>query len=84
MASSVLARVPLFSDLADAEIARVSAATRRRRYAKGSLIYASGAMGADFYIIESGRVTIQLTSERGEALTLRMLGLELRSRAEVA
>ncbi|MDQ6669660.1 MAG: Crp/Fnr family transcriptional regulator, partial [Chloroflexota bacterium] len=38
------------------------------------LIHASGAMGADFYIIKSGRVTIQLTSERGEALTLRLLG----------
>ena len=47
---------------------------RRRRYAKGKLIHASGAMGADFYIVESGRVTIQLPSEGGEALTLRLLG----------
>jgi CRP-like cAMP-binding protein len=74
MATSVLARLPLFADLADAEVDRVRAAMRRRRYAKGRLIHAAGAMGGDFYIIESGRVTIQLPSERGEALTLRLLG----------
>jgi CRP-like cAMP-binding protein len=31
-------------------------------------------MGGDFYIIESGRVAIQLPSEHGETLTLRLLG----------
>lgn len=74
MAKSVVAGLPVFSDLAEAEVETVSAAMRRRPYAKGSLIHASGAMGADFYIIESGRVAIQLPSERGEALTLRLLG----------
>ncbi|HEY8691428.1 MAG TPA: Crp/Fnr family transcriptional regulator [Chloroflexota bacterium] len=74
MASSVLTKVPLFADLSRAEIDGVSAILRRRRYSKGSLIHASGAMGADLYIIESGRVTIQLPSEVGEELTLRLLG----------
>lgn len=74
MQDSVLATLPLFADLTEAEVERVSAGMRRRRYARGSLIHASGAMGADFYIIDSGRVTIQLPSERGEALTLRLLG----------
>jgi CRP-like cAMP-binding protein len=64
----------LFADLSRVEIADVSEAIRRRRYAKGSLIHASGAMGADLYIIESGRVKIQLPSERGEELTLRLVG----------
>jgi len=73
MASAVLTRLPLFADLADAEIERVGAAMRRRRYAKGSLIHAAGAMGADLYVIESGRVIIQLPSESGEELTLRLL-----------
>jgi CRP-like cAMP-binding protein len=31
-------------------------------------------MGGDFFIIESGRIAIQLPSERGETLTLRLLG----------
>jgi CRP-like cAMP-binding protein len=74
VASSVLARLPLFCDLSATEIESASAALRRRRYKRGSLIHASGAMGADLYIIESGRVTIQLTSESGEAITLRLLG----------
>jgi CRP/FNR family transcriptional regulator, cyclic AMP receptor protein len=73
MADSVLARLPLFADLSPAEVEQVSAAMRRRRYARGSLIHAAGAMGADFYILEAGRVSIQLPSERGEALTLRLL-----------
>jgi CRP-like cAMP-binding protein len=74
MATSVLAGLPLFSDLAEAELERVRAAMRRRRYAKGTLIHAYGATGGDFYVIESGRVAIQLLSERGDALTLRLLG----------
>lgn len=74
MVSSVLASLPLFADLSAAEIEKSSAAMRRRRYAKGKLIHASGAMGGDLYIVESGRVTIQLPSEDGEALTVRLLG----------
>jgi CRP-like cAMP-binding protein len=73
MTTSVLAGLPLFSDLAAADIERVRAAMRSRRYTRGTLIHASGSMGGDFYIIESGRVAIQLPSERGEALTLRLL-----------
>lgn len=73
MAHSVLTGLPLFADLSDAEISSVRAAVRHRRYAKGSLIHASGAMGADLYVIESGRVTIQLPSEGGKALTLQLL-----------
>ncbi len=73
MVREVLAQLPLFADLPAAEIARVGGAMRRRRYPKGSLIHAAGAMGADLYIIASGRVIIQLPSERGEELTLRLL-----------
>jgi CRP-like cAMP-binding protein len=74
MATSVITGLPLFADLTEAEVERVSAAMRRRRFAKGTLIHASGATGGDFYVIESGRVAVQLPSERGEALTLRLLG----------
>ena len=74
MADSVLTRLPLFADLSEADVEHVRAAMRRRRYAKGSLIHASGAMGGDLYVIESGRVALQLPSERGDVLTLRLLG----------
>jgi CRP/FNR family transcriptional regulator, cyclic AMP receptor protein len=73
MVSSALSRVPLFADLSEAEIESVKAAIRRRRYSKGSLIHASGTMGGDLYVVESGRVTIQLPSERGEELALSLL-----------
>ena len=58
MADPVLARLPLFSELTEAEVETVGAFMRRRRYAKRSLIHAAGAMGADFYVIESGRVAV--------------------------
>lgn len=74
MTQSVLSGLPLFADLAEADVERVATAMRRRRYARGTLIHASGTMGGDFFVIESGRVAIQLPSERGEALTLRLLG----------
>lgn len=73
MASSVLTRLPLFASLTEAEIESVSAVMRRRRYSKGSLIHPSGTMGGDLYVIEDGRVTIQLPSEHGEELTVRLL-----------
>jgi CRP/FNR family transcriptional regulator, cyclic AMP receptor protein len=72
--SSILTKVPLFADLSLAEIDGLSRALRRRRYAKGSLVHAAGAMGGDLYIIELGRVAIQLPSDRGAELTLRLLG----------
>jgi CRP/FNR family cyclic AMP-dependent transcriptional regulator len=74
MPDSILRRVPLFADLSDSEIAALSSAFRRRRYTKGTLIHASGAMGADLYVIESGPVTITLPSEHGQELTLALLG----------
>jgi CRP/FNR family transcriptional regulator, cyclic AMP receptor protein len=74
MVNPMLARLPLFSELTEAEIETITVLMRRRRYAKRSLIHAAGAMGADFYIIESGRVKVQLATERGQALTLRLLG----------
>lgn len=70
----MLAKVPLFVDLSAAEIDCLSRVVRRRRYAKRSLIHASGAMGADMYFIESGRVVIQLPSDSGKELTLTLLG----------
>jgi CRP-like cAMP-binding protein len=73
MAQSVLTGLPLFADLTEAVVERMASTMRRRRYPRGTLIHASGAMGGDFFVVESGRVAIQLPSERGEALTLRLL-----------
>lgn len=69
----MLTRLPLFAELDGEEIERLGASMRSRRYPKGGLIHAAGAMGADLYVIESGRVKIGLPSERGEALALRLL-----------
>lgn len=68
-----LEHVLLFADLTSEQLGRLNGSMRRKRFGKGTLIHASGAMGADLFVIESGRVTIQLASDDGQALTVRML-----------
>jgi len=74
MIGLVLTNVPLFADFSRADLDALSRRLRPHRYAKGSLIHAAGAMGGDLYIIESGRVKLQLPSERGQELVFRLLG----------
>lgn len=73
MSQSTLTRLPLFSDLTAAELGSLTASFRRRRFPKGTVIHAADTMGTDLYVVESGRVAIQLLSEHGEPLTLRLL-----------
>ena len=68
-----LEHVRLFADLTAEQLERLNRSMRRKRFARGTLIHASGVMGADLFVIESGRVTIQLASDDGQALTVRML-----------
>jgi CRP/FNR family cyclic AMP-dependent transcriptional regulator len=73
MSSTILTKVPLFAGLAPDEIDHVAALVRRRRYPQGTLIHGAGTMGADLFVLESGRVTLQLPSDRGEELAMRLL-----------
>ncbi|HSE45850.1 MAG TPA: Crp/Fnr family transcriptional regulator [Gemmatimonadales bacterium] len=63
----------LFADLTAVQLGHLNGFMRRKRFAKGTLIHAAGVMGADLFLIEMGRVTIQLASDDGHALTVRML-----------
>ncbi len=47
---------------------------RRRRYAKGEVIVLQGEPDTNLYLIESGQVTLTVSSPEGRDLTLARLG----------
>jgi CRP-like cAMP-binding protein len=70
----MLADVPLFSTLEEAEQADLLSRLRKRRYRKGEMVFLRGDPGRDLYLIESGSVKICLTTADGKELTLALLG----------
>jgi CRP/FNR family cyclic AMP-dependent transcriptional regulator len=74
VSKEALAAVPLFRELAAAELELLAAATRRRRYKRGEVIFLEGDPGAGLCIIESGRVNIVLRGEDGRELVLNVYG----------
>jgi len=73
-ATDVLKKVPLFSDLADAELARFAEVTREREYPKNSVILFEDDPGDALYIVSSGQVKVVLIGEDGREVILSVLG----------
>jgi CRP-like cAMP-binding protein len=71
---NVLARIPLFADLSDAELGDLRACLRTVRYQRGETIFLQGDPGSGLYLIENGRVKITLTSAEGKEVILTLLG----------
>jgi len=74
--AAVLARVPIFSDLSDAELKFLSDRAVTRRHASGELIFSEGDECTGLYIVESGDVRIFKTSAGGreQVLTVEHAG----------
>lgn len=74
--ASLLARVPIFSDLSDAELKFLSDRAVNKRYAAGELIFGEGDPCSGLYIVESGAVRIFKTSAGGreQVLTVEQAG----------
>ena len=74
--ASVLARVPIFSDLSETELKFVSDRAVTRRYTAGELIFSEGDPCPGLYVIESGNVRIFTTSAGGreQVLTVEHAG----------
>jgi CRP-like cAMP-binding protein len=69
-----LAQVPLLAGLAPAELQTLAACLRPRHYRRGAPIFFQGDPGTGFYVIQSGRVKIALTSPDGREVVLTLLG----------
>lgn len=69
----MLATIPLFRDLADADLATVASSVRSRRYRRGDVIFHQGDPGDALYVIVGGRVKISSPSEAGVEAILATL-----------
>ena len=68
--ASVLARVPIFSGLSEAELKFVSDRAVTKRYLQGELIFSEGDSCAGLYVVENGNVRIFKTSAGGREQVL--------------
>ncbi len=73
-AADVLKRVPLFSDLAEADLERFAEVTREREYPKNSVILFEDDPGDALYVVSSGQVKVVLIGEDGREVILSVLG----------
>lgn len=73
-ANDVLKRVPLFSDLAEPELARFADVTREREYPRNSVILFEDDPGDALYIVSTGQVKVVLIGEDGREVILSVLG----------
>ncbi|MEK6769521.1 MAG: Crp/Fnr family transcriptional regulator [Gemmatimonadota bacterium] len=67
-------RVPLFTDLNEAELARFAEVTREREYPKNSVILFEDDPGDALYIVSTGQVKVVLIGEDGREVILSVLG----------
>jgi CRP/FNR family cyclic AMP-dependent transcriptional regulator len=72
-ATDVLRRVPLFSDLADPELARFGEVLREREYPKNSVILFEDDPGDALYVVRAGQVKVVLIGEDGREVILSVL-----------
>jgi len=73
-AAEVLRRVPLFSDLTEADLLRFADVTREREYPKNSVILFEDDPGDALYIVSTGQVKVVLIGEDGREVILSVLG----------
>ena len=73
-ATAVLEKVPLFSELAPAELQRVVEVARERTYPKNSVILFEDDPGDALYVVAQGQVKVVLIGEDGREVILSVLG----------
>ena len=74
MTSDVLAKIPLFAKLSAQELAELAGLLKSRHYPAHQPVVWLGEQGDDFYIVESGKVTVSTPDETGKEVTLGTLG----------
>ena len=73
-AAAVLQKVPLFSQLAPADLQRVVEVARERSYPKNSVILFEDDPGDALYVVAAGQVKVVLIGEDGREVILSVLG----------
>jgi serine phosphatase RsbU (regulator of sigma subunit) len=71
---SILARIPLFSDLPDGELQHLQSTLRVVYLERGEILFRDGDPGEHFYIVTAGELEILLGAGSAEELQLNRLG----------
>lgn len=71
---SLLADIPLFSELSGDEVARVARFTRERRLTRGEMLFQRGDRPHGFYFVVSGQVKLAVSSAQGSEKVVEIIG----------
>lgn len=71
---SLLADIPLFSELSEEEITRVARFTRDRRLGRGEMLFQRGDQPHGFYFVVSGQVKLAVSSAQGTEKVIEIIG----------
>lgn len=73
-AVAVLSSLALFADVDPTQLAAVAADATTRQLARGEVLFDEGQSSDQFYVVVSGHIRVLVSSERGDALVLNVLG----------
>ncbi|MEX0602796.1 MAG: Crp/Fnr family transcriptional regulator [Bacteroidota bacterium] len=71
---SFLRNVPIFSELGDPDLEKISKLGTRQKYKKGNIIVLEQEAGAALFVIVSGKVKVVRTDEDGREVILSIFG----------
>lgn len=63
----------LLRDVPDEDVARLLSTARRRRFAKGEVLFHEGDPATSFHLIDAGRVAVRVTTPLGDVATVDVL-----------
>lgn len=69
----ILKKAPVFSDLSNEDLEKISGVTIEKNLRKGTIIFMEGDKGEAFYFIKSGKVKVYKTTSDGRELIFAIL-----------
>jgi len=70
----LLARLPLFQELSQEQLAEVVATCRERRLSKGEMLFQKGDMAKGFYMVVFGQLKLAFPSSQGNEKVVEIIG----------
>ena len=71
---ALIKRIPLFSELAAADLERVGRFTRERNIARGEVLFQRGDQPHGFYFVVSGQIKLAFSSPQGTEKVVEIIG----------
>lgn len=74
MDQDILSNIPLFAKLSSAELGELASLLKEQRVANQQVVFWIGDEGADFYLVQVGRVAVCYPDDMGHEVTIAVLG----------